>query len=590
MTVRTHTPLTNGWIEQYSPTTVSAADSAFLPTGQFGGTQINRVLLDFDLSGYGVDDTISAATLSLTVDPDVGGNFADTTHTLSVYRVKKLWRNGPLDEASWNKARTDSPVSWPSDWATAGAAGAADRDATAIGTATITSATSGTVTITLTTAAVQEWMSGTAPYYGLLLVASNETNTTLVRWYSLTAATAANRPTLTVTYTAASHALSEGLLAYWKLDASGYADASGNGHTLTAHNAPSSVTGILNTGAGLARASDQWLSSTDAALKLGDQDWTWIGWVKLTDNADFYVVVANDYSTNAGGGFKLFYHKLTVLDYFVAQLYSADVVGDPVISDVIGYGPGHPPTGTWIFAAVRHDHTRRWLHLFLDYRGGAGLSAGDSAGGHWEGAQCGPYPAGSPHGAPSASTDPWNLGASNWATATETLNGAVDEVGFWSRWLSATDIAAVRDGTLAGTYPLVQGQTVPLVQGQTVSPTVEQAWFFEDLTTDFITVYGRGSSGRADVIVQDNLPCRISMVDHFDAAGEARAELSALRTLYWTTDYPMPPDARVELNHDGRTWNVRPETVKYVQQSDGGLAHWECDLLGINRNPAPVIR
>jgi hypothetical protein len=66
--------------------------------------------------------------------------------------------------------------------------------------------------------------------------------------------------------------------------------------------------------------------------------------------------------------------------------------------------------------------------------------------------------------------------------------------------------------------------------------------------------------------------------------------LAATRTLYWTEEYAMPPDARVELNHEGRQYNVRPETIRRLTQPDGGLAHWECDLIGPPRPPASVTR
>lgn len=110
------------------------------------------------------------------------------------------------------------------------------------------------------------------------------------------------------------------------------------------------------------------------------------------------------------------------------------------------------------------------------------------------------------------------------------------------------------------------------------------------MMTDTATVYGRDASGRSTVAVKASLPCRVSTASFHDAAGADRAELAATRTLYWIENYPMPPDAVVQLNGTDRRWNVRPETIRYLAQPDGALGHWECDLVGSNRPPAPVTR
>lgn len=116
------------------------------------------------------------------------------------------------------------------------------------------------------------------------------------------------------------------------------------------------------------------------------------------------------------------------------------------------------------------------------------------------------------------------------------------------------------------------------------------AWEFGDLLTDVATIYGRATSGRSTVVTKASLPCRVSTANFHDAAGADRAELAAVRTLYWVEDYELAPDAVVQINGSDRRWNVRPETIRRIAQPDGSLAHWECDLLGSNRPPAPVTR
>lgn len=115
------------------------------------------------------------------------------------------------------------------------------------------------------------------------------------------------------------------------------------------------------------------------------------------------------------------------------------------------------------------------------------------------------------------------------------------------------------------------------------------AWEFGDLMTDVATVYGR-AAGRSTVVTKASLPCRVSTANFHAAAGADRAELAATRTLYWVEDYAMPPDAVVQLNGTDRRWNVLPETIRKIAQPDGAFAHWECDVLGSNRPPAPVTR
>lgn len=455
------TPLSGGIINGDSATTATDVTTSFLATGHFTTPQTNRALLDFDLSGLGADYTVTAATLSLTVD----SNFVTASHTLNLYRVRRRWRRGAsgiAGSASWNNyAQTEALA-----WSTAGAGNTTtDRDSATIGTLAVTSGTGGTLIITLDTTQVAAWVSGAFPNFGLLLQASDESNTTLVRWSGPQDATPANRPTLTITYTPSVHAITDNIIAYYKLDDTGYADASGNAHTLTPHNTPTSVAGRLNNATHCVAASSQYLSTSDAALKLGDQDWTWCGWVKLTDKTTLYAVVAAGGADGTLlGGFKLFYHEVDVLDYFVAQLYSAGA-GDNIISDVVTYNAGNPPSGTWLFLAVRHDHTRRWLHFFGDY--GSGLSVGDSAAAHFAPSMAyGPYDAGA-NGPPATPTADWVLGRSNDLGGNQYLNGDIDEVGFWGRWLSVDEIMAVRDAVTAGfSWPLTITQTTGRAAGR----------------------------------------------------------------------------------------------------------------------------
>ena len=308
----------------------------------------------------------------------------------------------------------------------------------------MTSGTTGIVSIDLDAAAVQEWVDGTRPNNGLVLVASDEAGTTLIRWKGITTA---QKPRLLINYTPTAPTLLDGLVAYWPLDGGDYSDATACNRDLTPHNAPATVAGKIGDAAGFIPASSQWLSSGDAALKPGDTDWTWAGWVKLTDKADFYAVAAQRGADDRG--WLLWYHKQSVLDYFVLQLNDDGSTGngDPYICDTIGWEGGNPPAGEWMFMVARHDAARNFGQLFID--GNPPSSSGSHFGGEHGGSEhYSPYP-----GSPMASVADFTLGAVGSTSNRRFMNGAIDEVGFWSRWLSNAEIAALYNGGAGLAYP-----------------------------------------------------------------------------------------------------------------------------------------
>lgn len=456
MTSVTLTALANGHINANAATTVTAYNTSYFATGYFGTPQTNRGLLIFDITSIPVDATINSATLTMTVS----ANFLGTSHTINLYRLKRKFYGGgagesatyrTLDLASWNNYRQTLGHAW----STAGAGDTTnDRDAAAIGSVAVTSATT-SVSITLNASLVQEWISGAMVNNGLILIADNEINTTLIRWNSIANATPSNRPRLTIDYTPVSRTLLDDLVSYWSLD-DVLTDAKG-GNTLTNNNAATFVAGVINNGSHLVEASSQWLSSSAANLKPSNSDWTWAGWVKLTDNTDYRCIVAQRGTDDQG--WMLFYHKVSVLDYFVLQINDdGSMNGDKVVCDTIGFTGGHPATGTWIFVACRHDSVRHFGELFIN--GNAPDSGGShsSAGAGEEYAACNyysPYP-----GSPVASSDDYMIGRRNNAADYYYHNGDIDEVGFWSRWLSNDEISALYNSGAGLSYPF--GLTPPV--------------------------------------------------------------------------------------------------------------------------------
>lgn len=438
-----------GNIDGNAPTTTSGDNylTNFFPTGEFGGGQINRAWLMFDIWHIPPDAVVSAASLDITVD----SNFLGTSHTLSLYRLKRrCWgavqdssgatAGHPSSAASWNNYNQSASLAW----GTAGAANTtSDRDGSAIGTLAVTSGTSGTQTITLNTAQIQEWLSGAFVNNGILLQASVETSSsnTLIRWKTVDAPTAAQRPRLTITYTSAIEALAltDNVVAHYRL--ADTSDASGNAHSLTNNNSVTFISGKVGNAAHFAAASSQSLSNNDGALKPATSDtWTCVFWTKLTDLAALYTAVSqwSDAGPTGGAGWRVFYHQQTILDYFVAQFN--DDAGTAEVMDVIGFSSGAIGTaGTYIMLTVRHDAARKIVHLGFNDQ----MAKANSAAGHASGDQWGPYTA-----SYIAAASAFRIGAqtSIGAGISQPYNGDVDQLTFWNRWVRDDEIAALYNG------------------------------------------------------------------------------------------------------------------------------------------------
>lgn len=154
--------------------------------------QISRACMRFDLSGISGPVTVSAANLSLYYQDNAGA-----TRTVE---MRKLLSAFVDTQASWNY-RTSGAL-----WNVAGALGGTDVDATVIatGVAPGTVNTRFTVAGASFTQLVQDWINGVVTNNGVILNVLDDTTTfdsVLRRVTSSTNVTAANRPTLTITYT-----------------------------------------------------------------------------------------------------------------------------------------------------------------------------------------------------------------------------------------------------------------------------------------------------------------------------------------------------------------------------------------------------
>ncbi len=169
-------------------------------------SKVARSLIKFDLSSIPANASITSVTLSLWTSADLSSN----NRIIQVYRLKTAFNE---TQVTWNIAATGT------NWQTAGASGANDRESTDIGSVTILNNETLNLEkqIVLTLAKIQEMVNGTFVNKGFIIVAdtelndrfnyktSNSTSTTqrpkLVIQYTLASATPTDTPTNTPTRT-----------------------------------------------------------------------------------------------------------------------------------------------------------------------------------------------------------------------------------------------------------------------------------------------------------------------------------------------------------------------------------------------------
>lgn len=152
------------------------------------GSNVRRSLIKPDLSSIAAGQIISACTLKLIVFADA----SDNARTMYAYRLKQNWVEA---QATWNVYSTGN------NWQTAGAIGANDIDATAIGSAAVPASMSpgDTLSIGIDPAVVQDWLDGVLSNYGVLLKVDTESND-LFSYYDSENATPSNRPVWDITH------------------------------------------------------------------------------------------------------------------------------------------------------------------------------------------------------------------------------------------------------------------------------------------------------------------------------------------------------------------------------------------------------
>nr|WP_246356982.1 DNRLRE domain-containing protein [Pyxidicoccus fallax] len=179
--------VTDTWLQENLPSTNVGADALLRMDLDYpaGSGQAANALLRFDLREIPAGATVRSVQLTFHVTNRTGGE------GYFLYTAGRAWNEA---EATWARA------SAASTWSAPGARGATDRGSTVLGTLLPT--VTGTHTVTLGAqglAAVQQWVNNPTSNHGFVLDAL--TNMDGLDLASSEAATLAQRPRLTVTYT-----------------------------------------------------------------------------------------------------------------------------------------------------------------------------------------------------------------------------------------------------------------------------------------------------------------------------------------------------------------------------------------------------
>jgi hypothetical protein len=217
-----------------------------------------------------------------------------------------------------------------------------------------------------------------------------------------------------------------GLVAYWKLDeASGTRfDSAGSNH-LTDNATVTQAAGIISNAAEFTAANSESLSILDnAALSMGDIDFTVDAWVYLTDKTAIRAVLAKWNNSANHREYLLWYNNST--DRFIFSVSNDGTAQGVATADNLG----SPSLNTWYYIHAEHDAALDKIRISVN------------------------------NGTPNEtawttgvldSDSTFRIGANSQNI--QHFNGRIDECGVWKRLLSAVEKASRYNGGAGLSYP-----------------------------------------------------------------------------------------------------------------------------------------
>lgn len=224
-------------------------------------------------------------------------------------------------------------------------------------------------------------------------------------------------------------ALTTSLVGYWTLDeTSGTRDDSAGSNPLASNNSVGSAAAIRGNGATF-NGTNQWLShANDAALQMGNIDFTVAAWVKLNSTSVAGAIIGKNDANNSHAEYDLHYGASGV-NRFEFGVSSDGTITNTTIVRANAFGA--PAVGVWYLVVAWHDATNDQIGISVD--AGTPTFATHTGGVHVD------------------TTSFW-LGQRQIQDIF--LNGTLDEVGVWKRMLTSAEIVDLYNGGFGCTYPL----------------------------------------------------------------------------------------------------------------------------------------
>lgn len=213
-------------------------------------------------------------------------------------------------------------------------------------------------------------------------------------------------------------ALTDNLVAYWRLDeASGTrADSSGNGRSLSASGSPASRAGKLGDAADFVAASSQHLLTTDATVRGTITDsagWTLAGWL-MPDDTVTRAIAGNFLQATTKGLSVQMFAAFSVARELIVQWF--DNTGGSTLAF-----PGVSFTlSAWNFWAVKYDPADDKLYVRANGTTAAGVSCAGKTFTQYDAE--------------------FRLGNRGSAPVASYWDGGLDDTGLWSRALSGAEL------------------------------------------------------------------------------------------------------------------------------------------------------
>ena len=254
-------------------------------------------------------------------------------------------------------------------------------------------------------------------------------------------------------------ALTDNLISYWKLDESSgnAADSSGNAYTLTNQGTMTYAAAKINNGAVISPTGSKFLKRTDA-LGMdanGNRSFSfWFNATSLTGTTDLFGL--NIPSTSP------------YLQWVVSVSSTAMQVNRGkmcVANEYMTYTAG-TSTGTWYHVVVTWDGTTLTL-----YRNGTSVATATPTG----------------SGSTACGSDTFDIGA-NPSAETTLFDGLIDEVGIWSRALSASEVTSLYNGGAGFQYPFVQDLSINVNDTLSITESVTQTLISDISVTDTLAI------------------------------------------------------------------------------------------------------